>query len=429
MLGFIVNSTKPAFLGLVLFFLTAAGAHPMPNSILTLDVNTEKIYCTLELPLKELQLAVPFDVTQNPRILIKNHQQDLAYYILSHFRILGKNGQKWNMIINQISIAKSEQEAKGKYDDLVIALIIEPINTNTTRQFTICYDAIIHQVITHRAIVTIRQDWENGNVGENNIEIGTIGIDSNTLKVNPFKVNLAKGSNWKGFKSMVILGIKHIYEGTDHLLFLLVLLLTAPLLAANNRWIGSGGTKYALIRVLKIATAFTIGHSVTLIIGAFGLINPNIKPVEVLIALSIFFTAIHAIKPFFHNKEIYIAAGFGLIHGLAFAGILTGLNLNTHKLIISLLGFNIGIELMQLLVIVLVMPWLLLLSTHKVYQWIRIAGAVLAGIASLAWALERQTGKSNVIATLLQNSPIYSVWLVFGLACFTLLYTLFKKTV
>jgi hypothetical protein len=75
------------------------------------------------------------------------------------------------------------------------------------------------------------------------------------------------------------------------------------------------------------------------------------------------------------------------------------------------------------------MPWLLLLSTHKVYQWIRIAGAVLAGIASLAWVLERQTGKSNVIATLLQNSPIYSVWLVFGLACFTLLYTLFKKTV
>jgi hypothetical protein len=221
--------------------------------------------------------------------------------------------------------------------------------------------------------------------------------------------------------------MRHISEGTDHLLFLLVLLLSAPLISKEGKWTGSGGTKYSLIRILKIATAFTIGHSITLIIGAFGFIHPNVKPVEVLIAFSILFTAIHAIKPIFTNKEIYVASGFGLIHGLAFATVLSSLNLETNKLILSLLGFNIGIEIMQLFVIILVMPWLLLLSPFKMYQWVRIAGASFAGIASIAWVMERYTERSNFISVQLQNGADYSIWLVFGLACFTIVYVTMKR--
>jgi len=157
------------------------------------------------------------------------------------------------------------------------------------------------------------------------------------------------------------------------------------------------------------------------------LINPNTKPIEILIALSILFTAIHAIKPIFPNKEIYIASIFGLIHGLAFATILTNLNLETNKLVLSLLGFNIGIELMQLFAIVIVMPWLLLLSSHKIYKWVRIVGALLAGIASIAWILERYTEKSNFISTHLQNSSIYSIWLVFSLPCLTVIYMIMRN--
>ncbi|TRX35403.1 HupE/UreJ family protein [Flavobacterium restrictum] len=427
MIKFLFNNTKSIFLGLVLFSFMSVLAHPMPNSIIALNVHSKSIRCELQLPLKELQFAVPFDVTKNTNDLLKNHEQDLSKYILSHFTITGNNGKKWNMEIAKMKISRSEQEATGKYEELIIYLTINPKSIQNVRKFTINYDAIIHQVVTHRILVTIKQDWENGQIGENNSEIGIISIDLNTNTVLPFKVNLAKGSSWKGFKSMVSLGMKHISEGTDHLLFLLVLLLSAPLVTDGKKWIGSGGTKYSLIRILKIATAFTIGHSITLIMGSFGLINANAKLVELFIALSILFTAVHAIKPIFANKEIYIASVFGLLHGLAFATILTDLNLETNKLVLSLLGFNIGIELMQLFVILLVMPWLLLLSSYKVYNWVRIIGALLAGIISISWLLERYTEKSNFISIYLQNSAQYSIWIVFILACFTILYISTRK--
>lgn len=427
MIKFVFKNTKSILVGLVFFYSIVIFAHPMPNSVIALDVKSNSISCELQLPLKELQFAVPFDVTQNTINLIKNHQQDLSNYILSHFSIQGNSDSKWSLVIQKIILAKSKQEATGLYQELLVTILISPNPKDDLRSFIINYDAIVHQVVTHRTIVTIRQDWKNGQIGEKNTEIGTISIDVDSNKVLPFKVNLSKGSNWKGFKSMVALGMKHIAEGTDHLLFLLVVLLSAPLISNGKKWIGSGGTKYSLIRILKIVTAFTIGHSITLIIGSFGLINPNTKWVEVVIALSILFTAIHAIKPIFTNKEIYIAGSFGLIHGLAFAAILSDLNLETNKLILSLLGFNIGIEIMQLFVIFLVIPWLLLLSSYKIYKWVCIFGAAFAAIAAISWTLERYNGESNFVSTLILKTSAYSLCLVFCLACFTILFILLKK--
>jgi hypothetical protein len=428
MINFFINNTKSIIFGLVFFYSISLFAHPMPNSVIVIDVQSKIINCQLQLPLKEMQLAVPFDITKNTTNLLKNHQQDIAKYILSHFSIQGKDGGKLKMLIEKMSILKTEQEATGNYDNLIVNLIINSEN-NSVRQFTINYDAIMHQVLNHKAIVYIRQDWDNGIIGEANTQIGTINIDINTLKVIPFKVNLSKGSNWKGFVSMVKLGMKHIFEGIDHLLFLLVLLLSAPLISIDNKWIGSGSTKYALIRILKIVTAFTIGHSITLIIGSYVLVSQNTKLVEMLIALSILLTAIHLIKPIFSNKETYVASTFGLVHGLSFATILNELNLDSSKLIFSLLGFNIGIELMQFFVIIIIMPWLLILSSYRIYKWVRIFGASLAGIASIAWFTERYTEKSNFISECLQNSSKYGVWLVFGLACTTIFYVVIFKSV
>jgi hypothetical protein len=419
---------KHLFCLLFTFLSTVMLAHQTPNSVMILDVKSKTISCELQLPLTELQFVLPFDVTKDVSNLLKNHQAELSKYILSHFNVQGKLGENWGLSINKMKVTKAGETATGLYPRLIVDIIILPKNNNI-RTFTINYNAIVHQVHTHRILVTVRQDWENGHVGEDNSEIGVININTETKTVLPFKVNLIKGSNWKGFKNMVSLGMKHIAEGTDHLLFILVLLLSAPLLTDSKKWISSGSTKYSLIRILKIVTAFTIGHSITLIIGSLGFISPNTKFVEVLIAISILFTAIHAIKPIFPNKEIYIASGFGLIHGLAFATLLSNLNLETNKLILSLFGFNIGIEIMQIFVILIVMPWLLLLSPYKIYSWVRIIGAILAGIASIAWVLERYSERSNFISILLQNCANYSIWLVFGLAYFTIMYRLMRNKV
>jgi hypothetical protein len=100
------------------------------------------------------------------------------------------------------------------------------------------------------------------------------------------------------------------------------------------------------------------------------------KWIEILIAFSILVSAIHAIRPIFAGKEMLIALGFGLIHGLAFANTLIDLNLDNQSIILSVLGFNLGIEVMQLWIILMCIPWLILLSRTAYYTIFRITCAI-----------------------------------------------------
>jgi hypothetical protein len=195
--------------------------------------------------------------------------------------------------------------------------------------------------------------------------------------------------SFSGFSAAFRVGLRHIAEGTDHLLFLLVLLLPAPLLACGARWVHSVGVRASLLHILRIVTAFTVGHSLTLALSAFGLVTLPSRPVEALIAVSILVSAIHALRPLFPGREATIAALFGLIHGLAFASALTVLGFSGWYRLVSLLGFNLGIETMQLAVVTAILPSLLLLSRTRSYSIFRIIGASLATIASLSWIAER----------------------------------------
>lgn len=185
------------------------------------------------------------------------------------------------------------------------------------------------------------------------------------------------------------LGVRHIAEGTDHLLFLLALLLPAPLLVKGARWGAPIGARQSLFRILGIVTAFTIGHSITLSLAALGALTVPSHPVEVLIAFSILVSAVHAFRPIFPGKEALIAAFFGLIHGLAFAATLDRLGLGRWERVAGILSFNLGIETMQMLVVAAILPSLILMSSTRVYPVIRIGGAIFAGFASAGWAVER----------------------------------------
>ncbi len=199
---------------------------------------------------------------------------------------------------------------------------------------------------------------------------------------------------WNGlqFASLFRLGMRHIAEGTDHLLFLLVLLLPAPLLIAGSRWGPPATVPQSLLRILGIVTAFTIGHSVTLALAAMNVVHVPEKPIEVLIAVSILVSASHALRPLFPGREAWIAAFFGLIHGLAFAATLDRLGLSQWERLGGILAFNLGIETMQMLVVAAVLPSLLLLSRTNAYPTVRRGGAAFAGLASVGWIAERLFG-------------------------------------
>ncbi len=220
---------------------------------------------------------------------------------------------------------------------------------------------------------------------------------------------------WGGFGATFRLGARHIAEGTDHLLFFLTLLLPAPLLARAGRWSGRASIRRSLTHILGIVTAFTLGHSFTLALSGLGLVHLPSRPVEVMIALSILVSAVHALRPLFPGREAVVAGSFGLVHGLAFASALNELGVTGWYRLVSLFGFNLGIEAMQLTVVAFTLPALLLLSRTKYYAVFRIVGAAFAVVASCAWISERVLDRPNAMGYGVEKLVHHGVALCAGL--------------
>lgn len=421
--NFIAAMTKKLFFFLLITAICSipqiVTAHQTPTSIVLLDVSPDRVTMELQLPLSELELAFGHDISKDPQTIIQKFGPQLSEYLAAHIHPYLTKENFWKVEVTDMVVNKGEQVNSGPpYWEIVVHLILKPPAGISTRKFTLDYDVILHQVINHAAFVSIRNDWETGKTGEHIVEAGVIRWDTKDNVIYPLQINLEEGTWWTGFKGMLALGMQHIKEGTDHLLFLLVLLLPATLLVNGKRWGKFGGTKYSVIRLLKIVTAFTIGHSITLLIGALGWVRLPVQPVEILIAFSILVSALHAIYPIFPGKENYVAAGFGLVHGLAFAAMLANLNLGAGPMALSILGFNLGIELMQLFVVALIVPWLILLSRTSLYRWIRISGALFAAIAAVAWIAERSSGEPNVVSSFMQRVFEYAPWGILILAIF-----------
>jgi hypothetical protein len=414
-------------------------AHPMPSSMVILKIQEKNISGEIQLPLSELQSAIGMGVNDKSEHLIERLGDSLRIYLLKHIRPRTFDGKLWQVSLGEMQVNETKSELSGEYKELVVQFKMTPPQSYDLRNFYFDYDVILHQVASHKALIAIKQDWQQGIMHENGTptdgttpdstmqQVGVIEWDIVNNKLNPFQISLQQGSVWKGFKSMVSLGIKHIAEGTDHLLFLLVLLLPIPLLVNQKKWASTRSVRQSLVHIFKVVTAFTIGHSITLLLGALGWIFLPSKPIEVLIGVSILVSAIHAFKPIFPNKETYIALGFGLIHGLAFAYTLQDLSLSVSKMALSILGFNIGIELMQLAVIIAVIPWLLLLSRTLFYTFFRVFGAILAGIAAIGWITERLLETPNFITILIEKAANYAFWLLVVLIVVSVIAYFFRK--
>lgn len=396
-------------------------AHPLPSSVVKLSVLEHAIKGEAIMPLGELANAIKQDnITNINTPFFKD-------YFLNHIRAISGSKQ-WQTQLQAVTVEDGQDSTIGKYKEVVVHFVMTPQSDAELRNFTFDYSVIVHQVVTHKILVYIEQDWNNGiQTEEDTRGVGIIKMNLSTEKVDPLEVNLEHGSLWKGFNSMLKLGMQHIKEGTDHLLFVIVLLLPAMLMTANRRWGSFGGLKYSVTHLIKIVTAFTVGHSITLLLGATGLLRLPGQPVEVLIAFSILVSAVHAVRPVFPGKEVFVAAAFGLIHGSAFASVLAGLDLGFRSMTLSILGFNLGIEVMQLFIIALIVPWLMLLSRTGVYKHFRIAGAIGAGIAATAWIVERISGQVNAITVMVESMAAHGVWLLITLAVFSVTISIAHK--
>ncbi|MDH4394812.1 MAG: HupE/UreJ family protein [Limnobacter sp.] len=188
-------------------------------------------------------------------------------------------------------------------------------------------------------------------------------------------------------------GVWHIWIGIDHILFLLALLLPAVLVRYRDHWRGVEALPVAVKDIVKVVTAFTVAHSITLSLAALEVVQLPSKWVESTIALSVVLVALNNLRGSVHARRWVIAFAFGLLHGFGFASVLADLGLPTQLLTVALLSFNVGVELGQLAIVLLVMPVAYALRNTRFYRiGILQGGSIVVAIIAAIWTYERITG-------------------------------------
>ncbi len=218
--------------------------------------------------------------------------------------------------------------------------------------------------------------------------------------------DLAQTSPWRQFIDFAREGVWHIWIGFDHILFLLSLLLPAVLVwQQSNRnhglrqgpawgraadWQPVATWRQALWDVLRIVTAFTLAHSITLTLATLGVVSLPSRAVEATIAASVVLAALNNVFPLFTGRRWAVAFAFGLIHGFGFASVLADLGLPQDALALALVGFNLGVELGQLAIVAVFLPLAYGLRRTVLYrQGVRIGGSLLIALLAGVWFAER----------------------------------------
>ena len=367
--------------GLALMWWAAlAGAHPMPESLVWIDTTPDGMRLTAQLPLNRLEFSFGKALTDHPETVLQRHGGALAAYLLVHVGARS-DGKGWQVLRPTLRVIGT----RGA-EELEASFFLRAPPGADPRTPELLYDAITHEVRTHRVQVFLRNDWNGGFTGEAPLLLGELSYGHNTLYI-----PLGPESGGAGFLSLFAGGLQHIAEGTDHLLFLLLLLLVAPLTAGAGRWSAMRPVRDTMRHTTFVITAFTVGHTVTLVLGSTGLLAVLQAPVEVAVAVTIAVAAVHAWRPLFARAETWMALGFGLVHGMAFSSSLSGAGLPHWQHAQSLFAFNLGIETMQLLALAAVLPPLLLLGAAQPawYSRIRRALAAVAGFMACAWVAQR----------------------------------------
>ncbi len=380
-----------------------AEAHSMYQAAVVLDFHGGTVEAELQLPVERLQTALGISLTRQS---IDRESARVTEYIVSHFSATLADGRPFR--IDEIGFPHLFSIDGAPY--VVARFRLTPPGDSGADLFDLHCDVLLDRIPAQVTLVSTRTDWRTSTFANDPQLIGVLREGDRTVRI-----DRRDGNWWHGFGSLFRLGMRHIAEGTDHLLFLLALLLPAPLVAVHGEWWRYAGVRRCLLQIARVVTAFTLGHSVTLAAGAMDLVRVPSRLIETLIAVSILVSAVHAFRPIFPGREAVIAGCFGLVHGLAFATTLAELGLGPWERAAGIFGFNLGIEAMQLMVVAAALPSLILLSRSPVYSPIRIGGALFAGVAATGWIAQRLWGAPNPVDAVVAALAQRAIWIALGL--------------
>ena len=264
----------------------------------------------------------------------------------------------------------------------------------------VTYDVFLEEMPQHLTMALVEENWRTGTFQNESTPFMIFRRPGQTQTL-----DLTAGGLWQGFSAVVNLGILHILEGIDHVLFLVALLLPSVLRRRENSlWKPVGKFSTAFIYIIKIATAFTIAHSITLCLATLQIVQVPSRLVESIIAASIGLAALDIFIPIFRGRSWLIIFLFGLFHGFGFADVLAELGVTSQNALLSLFGFNLGVEIGQLAIIAVVFPILYFLRRQRFYSGFVIkSGASLLGVTSLYWFVERAFDVNIQVLPVLQG--------------------------
>lgn len=386
-------------------------AHDVPPSMVMLDIGHNAIHVELQLPLSELGAGLALPLAASPGTVVSQHGPRIEQYVAEGFQIHSRDGRAYPLHVESLATKTTDDARWSSNDWLVVRGTFQAPSGVSTEVFAVDYKVILQRVVSHQALIYVRRDVRNGLVGDKPMLISTAGFGNTHIAVDG-----SGGSWWQGLCRLFSLGMRHIAEGPDHLLFLLALLLPSPLIAKAGRWRAGKPMGASTRTIVGVVSGFTLGHSISLALASAGGVAVPTRLVELLIAVSILVSCAHAWRPLFAGKELWIASAFGLVHGLAFAEVLSGLDFDATTLALSLIGFNLGIEAMQLLVIAAALPLMLLLSTTRRYTGFRIVGAGFAACCAVGWVLERAFGLANPLQPVVDWMAPPPTWFALAIA-------------
>lgn len=195
---------------------------------------------------------------------------------------------------------------------------------------------------------------------------------------------------WETLRQYMLDGVWHIWIGYDHILFLLALLLPSVLVRQAGQWAAAPRLAGAAREVIKVVTAFTLAHSITLSLAALGLISLPSRLVESAIAASVVVAALSNLFGAVESKRWMMAFAFGLLHGFGFASVLADLGLPKHALVLALVGFNVGVELGQLAIVAVFLPLAFSLRGTAFYRvGVLKGGSLIVALLATWWLVQR----------------------------------------
>jgi hypothetical protein len=368
---------KRWFALLLAFVMHAAWAHKPSDSYLTMRgaQDSDAIAVRWDIALRDLDYVLELDRDGNGALTwgeVRTRAADITRYATGHLEL--KAGEK-PCLWETAGPLQLDKHSDGTYAVLSLTAKCENIQQGLKTRYSLLFDVDP----SHRGLV----QWiAPGSLASQPLVFSTDSAEQ--------AMQLKAPSAWKTLKQYVVEGIWHIWLGYDHILFLLSLLLPAVLVRMQRHWEPAPSLRRSLVEVLKVVTAFTLAHSITLSLAVLGFVSLPSRFVESTIAASIIVAALNNIRGSIEKKRWVMAFAFGLIHGFGFASALADLGLPQGALALALVGFNLGVEIGQMAIVAVFVPIAFALRGTGFYRRVLLpVGSILIAIIAAYWFAQR----------------------------------------